>query len=162
MITNERQLKINKAQLREFKKHLEKIQKVRKDENLELLKLEEEAIQNQIKEFDIQINEYEKIWNSKTPIPKLLSINDIPKALIRARLSQGMSQKEFANKIGLKEQQIQRYEADEYESASLARIKEFADFFNIKLQDETDIPSSTITFQDFVKNMKKAGFDNDF
>ena len=36
----------------------------------------------------------------------------------------GLSQKELADRIGLKEQQIQRYEATEYASASLTRIQE--------------------------------------
>ena len=33
-----------------------------------------------------------------------------------------MSQKDLASRLGLKEQQIQQYEASEYASASLARV----------------------------------------
>ena len=46
--------------------------------------------------------------------------------LIKARIARGLSQRELADRIGLKEQQIQRYEATDYASASLARIKEVA------------------------------------
>jgi transcriptional regulator with XRE-family HTH domain len=37
-----------------------------------------------------------------------------------------MTQKELAAKIGVQEQQIQRYEADRYASASLTRLTEIA------------------------------------
>ena len=47
--------------------------------------------------------------------------------LIRARIAQGLSQKSLAGRLGLKEQQIQRYEASEYASASLARIRSVAE-----------------------------------
>jgi ribosome-binding protein aMBF1 (putative translation factor) len=42
--------------------------------------------------------------------------------LIEARIAAGMSQRELARVLGIKEQQVQRYEATEYASASLARV----------------------------------------
>ena len=44
--------------------------------------------------------------------------------LIKARIARGMSQRDLAERIGLKEQQIQRYEATDYASVSLSRIRE--------------------------------------
>ena len=38
-----------------------------------------------------QIKEYEYIWKSGIPIPKLQSIADIPTSLIKARLSLGLT-----------------------------------------------------------------------
>ena len=49
--------------------------------------------------------------------------------LIRAGIARGLSQKSLASRLGLKEQQIQRYEASEYASASLARIRSVAGWF---------------------------------
>ncbi len=49
---------------------------------------------------------------------ELLSLADLPKALIRARIAAGLSQKEFADRLGMKEQQIQSYEANDYQHAS--------------------------------------------
>ena len=51
-------------------------------------------------------------------------VAELPTVLIKARIAQGLSQKDLAERIGLKEQQIQRYEATDYASASLNRIKE--------------------------------------
>ena len=44
-----------------------------------------------------------------------------------ARVARGLNQKTLAGRLGLKEQQIQRYEASEYASASLARIRSVAE-----------------------------------
>ena len=57
---------------------------------------------------------------------RLAAVDELPTVLIKARISQGLSQKDLAERIGLKEQQIQRYEATDYASASLSRIKEVA------------------------------------
>jgi len=52
----------------------------------------------------------------------LEAVEDLPKTLIRARIASGMTQEGLAHRLGVKTQQIQRYEATEYESASFARI----------------------------------------
>ena len=59
-------------------------------------------------------------------LDRLAAVDELPTVLIKARISQGLSQKDLAERIGLKEQQIQRYEATDYASASLSRIKEVA------------------------------------
>ena len=57
-------------------------------------------------------------------LDQLKTVAELPTLLIKARIAQGLSQKELAERLGLKEQQIQRYEATDYASARLARIKE--------------------------------------
>ena len=58
-------------------------------------------------------------------LDSLGTVAELPATLIKARIARGLSQKDLADRIGLKEQQIQRYEATDYASASLTRIKEF-------------------------------------
>ena len=53
----------------------------------------------------------------------LEAVEELPMALIRARISAGMTQEGLARRLGVKPQQVQRYEATEYESASFARIR---------------------------------------
>jgi transcriptional regulator with XRE-family HTH domain len=60
------------------------------------------------------------------PPPDLEYISVIPRDLIRARIAAGLSQRELAERLDMPEQQIQRYEAREYESVSLALIFEVA------------------------------------
>ncbi len=51
----------------------------------------------------------------------------LPESLVDERKKLGLTQKELAERLGIKEQQIQRYEATRYQSASLKRIVEVAE-----------------------------------
>lgn len=62
----------------------------------------------------------------KPPSVRVSFVEDLPNRLIQARIAAGMTQKEFAGLLGLKEQQVQHYEATGYASASLARVIEIA------------------------------------
>ena len=70
------------------------------------------------------MREYESLKAGKFPMDELSGVAELPTVLIKARIAQGLSQKDLAERLGLQEQQIQRYEATEYASASLTRIKE--------------------------------------
>lgn len=162
MIKNERQLRITKTQLDNFQKHLKLIAKEKKDgRDSELLYVEETAIKEQIKELKNQIADYESIWGSKKIIPVLDSIDKIPRALIEARLSFGLSQRELAERMGLKEQQIQRYESTEFESASLARIKQLIKALDLKVTDNFKLFDEKITYGDLFNKIKEFGLDLD-
>ena len=52
---------------------------------------------------------------------------------VEARVASGLSQRDLAERLGLKEQQIQRYEATEYASASLRRIREVVGALGVDL-----------------------------
>lgn len=57
--------------------------------------------------------------------------NDPGLALIVARIARGLTQKELARRLGLKEQQIQRYEADRYRSISLLNYRRIASVLGV-------------------------------
>ena len=42
--------------------------------------------------------------------------------IIEYRIRSGMTQKEFAKKIGMKEQQLQRYESEDFQSISFKNL----------------------------------------
>ena len=69
------------------------------------------------------MQEYESLKAGKFQPDELKQVADLPTALNNAWTAQGLSQRDLADRIGLKEQ-IQRYEATDYASASLSRIKE--------------------------------------
>lgn len=60
-------------------------------------------------------------------------IGTIPDLLVAARIARGMTQKDLAEFMGLKMQQIQAYEADRYQSAGLSRIAWVAKALGIKI-----------------------------
>jgi HTH-type transcriptional regulator/antitoxin HigA len=53
--------------------------------------------------------------------------------LIVARIVRGMSQADLAEKLGLREQQIQRYEADRYRSISLSNYRRIASLLGLEI-----------------------------
>jgi HTH-type transcriptional regulator/antitoxin HigA len=81
-----------------------------------------------------EIEEYDALKQEQTPI-KIASIQELPLALIKARIAMGMTQKELAEKMGVKEQQVQRDEANQYSSAGFQRIAAVAASLNINIQE---------------------------
>jgi transcriptional regulator with XRE-family HTH domain len=63
------------------------------------------------------------------------SLPELPIALIKARIAKGMTQKQLAEKIGVREQQIQRYESSHYGSASFDRVTEISEALEISFSE---------------------------
>ena len=57
---------------------------------------------------------------------ELSSLEELGQALVKGRITKGWTQTELARALGMPKQQVQRYEATEYTSASLARIARVA------------------------------------
>ena len=130
MIKNERQYRITKAQAQRFSESLRDIRLHQSSsDGLHplILKAQEEALRSQLEELENELREYESLKAGAFKFEELRFITDLPAILIKARIAQGLSQKDLADRIGLKEQQIQRYEATDYVSANLARIREVAE-----------------------------------
>ena len=68
-----------------------------------------------------------------------LSIAEIGLKLIEARIVQGLSQRELADRLGMKEQQVQRYEQDQYFSANLTRCAEVAAVLDMDLHAQFEV-----------------------
>jgi len=124
MIKNEREYKITKASVARFKRSLTDIAKLKKDKKYDSakLKLQEQAMSSIMKDLQQQVREFEQLRTAKFSSNSFDYIEAIPRNLIRARVALGWTQKELANRLGTTEQQIQKYESTEYESASLGRI----------------------------------------
>ena len=95
-----------------------------------------EAMQTQIAEMEAQMTEYVKLKTGQVASAKFTSLENLPKALIQARIVSGMSQTELGIELGVKPQQIQRYEATRYMGASLARLINVAGILNIRVTTE--------------------------
>jgi ribosome-binding protein aMBF1 (putative translation factor) len=129
MIKNERQYWITKAQASRFSRSLHSLRQRRGEDRAIrplIAKAQEDAVESQLADLRSELREYESLKAGGFQPDGLNVIADLPIVLIKARIAQGLSQKDLAERIGLKEQQIQRYEATDYASASLTRIKEVA------------------------------------
>jgi ribosome-binding protein aMBF1 (putative translation factor) len=135
MIKNERQYKITKAQIAKFDSALEELN-ARSGAKSRLRKLEEDALRSQLGELRDEVRQYEKLRSGGPKPIHIDSFDELPRALVEARIVAGLSQKDLAERLHLKEQQIQRYEATDYGSASLTRLKEIAQALGVDLTGE--------------------------
>jgi ribosome-binding protein aMBF1 (putative translation factor) len=124
MIKNEKQYRITKAQARRFEEALAELARQERPSNIaaRLWQAQRDAARSQLQDLREQILAYERLQMGMSKELFLDAVEDLPKTLIRARIASGMTQEGLAHRLGVKTQQIQRYEATEYESASFARV----------------------------------------
>lgn len=125
MIKTDKQYQVTKKKLKEFSEALKDIEILEDSEPL-LKKIQIDAIKSQIEDFNKEILEYEALRKGSVSFIRIDNIDNIYEVLIKGRLARGFSQAELASKLKLKEQQIQRYEACNYSTASLPRIIQVA------------------------------------
>ena len=125
MIQNEHQYKVTQTKLRELEQASINLAINSGNLSKQLLQAEKKGIQALIDRLQLEVVEYDDLKQQRTPI-QISSIEELAIGLIKARIAMGMTQKELATKIGIQEQQIQRYEDNKYASASLARLTEIA------------------------------------
>jgi ribosome-binding protein aMBF1 (putative translation factor) len=135
MIKNEKQYRITKAQVRRFQGALAELAGQSRPSNISprLWEAQRQAARSQMEELQEQTEAYERLQLGKSKELVLEAVEDLPKALIRARIASGMTQEGLALRLGLKAQQVQRYEATEYESASFARIRKVVQALGLRM-----------------------------
>ena len=129
MISNQRQYKITRRQLERLRQAVADFDMDAATQQLGsdvLATAELQALRSEEEVLLSEISEYEALRSGAITEFAVSSLDELPHMLIRARIAQHLSQRELAKRIGLKEQQIQRYEATEYSSASLRRLLEIA------------------------------------
>ena len=142
MITNERQYRITKSAVEDFEQALARLETVESDRPPEVRQVMREAIESQLEELREQVAEYEALRSGKVQVLELNSLQELPDALIRARIAGGLTQKKLAGRLRLKEQQIQRYEATRYAGVSLDRIQAVAVALGIRIRERLTLPST--------------------
>jgi len=135
MIANERQLQITRAKIDRLEAALEAadagdLERTRLDPSLQIV--QREAVAEDLARMRREVEEYEQLRSGAVGEFELSSLADLPELLIRARIAAGLTQKELAGRVGIKEQQVQRYEATLYEGASFSRLVEIADSIGLK------------------------------
>lgn len=145
MIKNERQYRITRAQADRFEEALAEFGQDRGEGSGGhplLRRAQAEAMQSQLDDLHSELAEYEELRSGKRRKLELDSLDGFARALVQARIAAGLTQKQLAERLGLKEQQIQRYEATDYASASLSRLKEVVAALGIEVREQVLLPAS--------------------
>lgn len=136
MIKNERQRRITRSEARKLEAALSALARAGPGDRVHsaLHRAQAEGLRSQIADLKAEIQEYEGLRAGGTEAVTVTALEELPTALVKARIASGMTQRELAERLGLKEQQIERYEATDYGSASLARVLEVARALTVKIR----------------------------
>jgi ribosome-binding protein aMBF1 (putative translation factor)/dephospho-CoA kinase len=164
VIKNERQYRITKAQAEKFERAIREVENAPPKENVspKLRKAQIDGLRSQWTELRELIDEYESLRSGNRRVLQLASFADLPRTLIQARIAAGMSQEELAERLGIKSQQVQRYEATDYLGASLSRVSEVVRALGIQVQEDVFLPGSEFSLATLYKNLSGVGLDREF
>ncbi len=165
MIKNERQYRTTKSQVEAFEKALVEVRsKLAFTNQNEALKwkLQESALRSQSADLEADLREYESLQTQRHRPMEINSLEELPDALIKARIAAGLTQRQLAEKLGLKEQQIQRYEATGYFGANLSRLQEILNVLGVKVRKQLVIPELPVTASSLFRRLDGLGFKKDF
>jgi DNA-binding Xre family transcriptional regulator len=141
VITNERQYRITKAEAERFAEALATSDESISELDPRLRRAMREGLASQLAELREDLAAYEALRGGHVSVIELDSLGGLPDALIRARIASGLSQKLLAARLGVKEQQIQRWEAARYASVTLDRLQRVADALGVKIREQIVLPS---------------------
>ena len=142
MITNKRQYRITKAEAERFEQALAHSTEQGTHLHPRMRQAMQEGLESQLADLREQLAEYEALRNGRITVLELNSLMELPDALIRARTAAGVTQKELAARLGLKEQQVQRYEATHYAGASLERLQAVAEALGVTIHERVILPGA--------------------
>lgn len=164
MIKNEREYRITRSQASAFRKAIAVLKaEVGGDDNEKLAKqIQESALQSQLEELDEAVSQYEALLERKPLSIEANSIEELPEALIKARIASGLTQADLARQLSIPEQQIQRYEATDFSGASLKRISEVAGALKVKIQPYIFFAPNSKSLANLYRRVGAIGLTRDF
>ena len=162
MIKNSRQLALTKNQVQEFNTTIHALEEGTSDTHPLLMQAQKNALIFQRDDLLKEIEEYEQLLSGEFAVFDVDNIADLPKALIRSRIYLGLTQKDLAEKLGMKEQQIQRYENTEYSSASFSTIVSIIRALDLKITEDVFLPKASRTKNLLLAKLSDAGLEESF
>ena len=165
MITNERQYRITRKKALSFARAIEEFDATsddRTDVHARLMQAEREAMKSQLADLQEELEEYEQLKSADLSVISVTSFEELADGLIKARIAGGLSQRALAQRLKLKEQQIQRYEAERYASASYRRLCQVARALEVRIENEILLPVVAGSFEGLLAKVSQVGLSREF
>ncbi len=149
MISNEYQRRLSLAQAHKFEQALGNLDILSAPDGVHplLRQAERAALESQLETLRHDIREYDALSAGESKEFSIDSLDELPQTLIKARIASGLTQKQLAERLGLKEQQIQRYEATEYGSANWKRLANVARALGVEVHQKVSVEICEPRFQ---------------
>jgi DNA-binding Xre family transcriptional regulator len=137
MITNQRKYRITKSWITRFEKELvaNETRELGPREDPDMRQVVHDAIASEIETLRRQIDHYEQLRDGHITSREITSLRELPSALIEARIAARLAQRQLAERIGVAEQQIQRWEANDYSGVNLDRLQSIADALGVQIHE---------------------------
>lgn len=145
MITNDRQYRMTKKQADRFRRTIKETGEFESELSPRLRQAVIDGMESQLRDLEREIDDYEAVKSGERRDLEFTSLVDLPEMLILARIASHMTQAELAGKLGIHEQQVQRYEATAYSGASLTRLVETADALGLSIEGSVHLPRPAAT-----------------
>jgi DNA-binding Xre family transcriptional regulator len=145
VITNEREYRITKAELTRFEESQIAYDARELSPNVDsrMHQVMHDALGSEIEALRRQIDHYEQLRDGRITGREITSLRELPTALIEARIAARLTQRQLAERVGVAEQQIQRWEANDYSGVNLDRLQSIADALDVQMRE-------TITYRSAV------------
>jgi DNA-binding XRE family transcriptional regulator len=134
VITNERQYGISKTELQRFEGAVGKYTPG-EEVDPRMREVMDDALRGQAETFRDEIKHYEDLRDGRINKRELGSLRDLPTALIEARIAAGLTQKALGERLEVKEQQVQRWEANLYSGVGVDRLQEVVDALGMAIRE---------------------------
>ncbi len=131
MIKNESHFRKRQVTLLEYQTQLNKLLASDLDKNSIQFKSDGEALSSLIEEIEDELLEYEDYKNGDKTNIICKTFSNLSDMLIKARIAKGLTQEELAEKADLHAQQIQKYEANDYQEVKFGTLTQIASALDI-------------------------------
>ncbi|HEY0834207.1 MAG TPA: helix-turn-helix transcriptional regulator [Azospirillum sp.] len=164
MIKNEREYKVTKTAVARFRDALAAHQAANHaGRDPVSVQAEASAIQAQLEDLEAAVADYDRLASGGIEALEVSRVEDLPKLLIQARIASGLTHEKLAERLGVKPQQIQRWEDDDYQTASFWRLIEVAEALGLSFSITASLPQpSAPSIPVAVDKLKAVGIDKGF
>ena len=152
MIYSDRQYQITRAELLKLEAARAAVSTQIEASNAWLQKAQRDALKSQISDLQSEMAEYDMLKSGKVTFAEARSLSELPRVLVQARIARGMSQTDLAERLNMKPQQVQRYEATNYMSASLGRLIEVANALSVRISESFEVSNEATSGAIFAWN----------
>lgn len=152
MIKNQKQAVIVRKEMDDLCALLVEMDGISAEQKLDFKQqLQYNVWQGRIADLRLEIEEYEHLTSDDLRVLEVNSDN-LQKAIVSFRIASGMTQKDIADKLEIQEQQIQRYEQNDYLTASFERIIQILHVLEVEvsLKKEFTKETNVVDFNKFL------------
>ena len=146
MLKNEKQYKITKKKLDGINQNIEAMHVEGQQLSLKS-QLILASLTDMSNDMNNEIAEYELLKKDKAKILKARSLSELPSLITEYKIALGLTQKEFSQKIGMKEQQLQRYEAENFQGISFKNLLKILHAIGLDVTVKGNMPNLSLQKQ---------------